>query len=243
MSSDSLNVDATSATKIGIAGQRIRLRLVREVALHRVAQLVGQRADVGVLAVVVDQHVRVDVVRAAVRIGARALAVVRQQVDPALVERALDHRRVVRPERRDGAEHVLLRLLGRVFELHRRHERRVEIVVVQLVDAHHPLAKLQVAVERRQVPVHAVDEARVDRHRNVRAVERRLERRRILPRLRVEQHLLHFAVHRRAERAAEAAERPEERRHHLLAIGAVRQRAQVGERRLIELHRRGRRSA
>ena len=40
---------------------------------------------------------------------------------------------------------------------------------------------------------------------------------------------------RRAERPAEAAERLEERRHHLLAIGAVGQRAQVVERRLIEL--------
>ena len=48
---------------------------------------------------------------------------------------------------------------------------------MQLVEAHHPLAQLQVAVERRQVAVHAVDEARVDRHRNVRAVERHLERR------------------------------------------------------------------
>ena len=34
---------------------------------------------------------------------------------------------------------------------------------MQLVDAEHPLAQLQVAMERRQVPVHAVDEARVDR--------------------------------------------------------------------------------
>ena len=38
-----------------------------------------------------------------------------------------------------------------------------------------------------------------------------------------------------------AAERCEERRHHLLAIGAVGQRAQVAERRLIELDASGRR--
>ena len=87
----------------------------------------------------------------------------------------------------------------------------------------------------REVAVHAVDETRVDRHRDVRTVERHLERGRVLSRLREEQHLLRLAVQRRAERAAEAAERLEERRHHLLAVGAIGQRAQIAERRLIEL--------
>ena len=38
-----------------------------------------------------------------------------------------------------------------VYQVHRADERRVEVVVVQLVDAHHPLAQLEVAMERRQV--------------------------------------------------------------------------------------------
>ena len=178
-----------------------------------------------------------DVVRAAVRIGARALALARQQIDPALLERALNRRAILGPERRHGVEHDLLRFLGRVIELHRSDERRVEIVVVQLRQAENPLPQLQVPVERRQIAVHAVDEPRIDGDRNVRAVERRLERRRVAPRLREEQHLLHFPVHRGAEGPAEAAERGEERRHHLLAIAAIGQRAQIVECRLIELDR------
>ena len=73
-----------------VVGERIRLRLVREVALHRVPELVRERADVVVLPVVVDQHVRVDVVGTALRVGARTLAVVGQQIDPSLRERPLD---------------------------------------------------------------------------------------------------------------------------------------------------------
>ena len=104
-----------------------------------------------------------------------------------------------------------------------RDERRVEVVVVQLRDAHHLLAQLQVAVERRQVLVDAVDQARVDRGRDVRSVERRLERGRVFrapARTKMSDWI--WRVERRAERAAELAERAEERRHHLLAILAIR---------------------
>ena len=110
-----------------------------------------------------------DVVGAAVRIGARALAVAREQVDPALGEGASRARRVFGPERRQRLEDVRLRLVGGVGQVDRRDQRRVEIVVVQLWNGEHPLAQPQVAVERRQVPVHPVDQARVDRRRDVRS--------------------------------------------------------------------------
>jgi hypothetical protein len=119
---------------------------------------VRERADVGVLAVVVDQHVRVHVVGAAVRVRARHLTVVRKQIDPAAVERAADRRLILGPEGRHRRQHELLRFARRVLQIHRRDERRVQVVVVQLVDLHHPLAQLQIPVKRRQVLVHAVDE-------------------------------------------------------------------------------------
>ncbi len=76
----------------------------------------------------------------------------------------------------------------------------------------------------------------MDRHRNVRTVERRLERGRMLSRPGKEQRLLHLAVHGCAKCPAESAERPEERRHHVLAIHPIWQRTQPGESGLIELH-------
>ena len=175
-----------------------------------------------------------DVIGAAVRVGARPLAGVREEIDPAFVERPLQHRRVLGAERRQRREDMLLRLLRRVRQIDRADERRVQVVIVQLVEAHHPLAQLQVAMERRQRAVDAVDEPRIHRRRDVRAVEHHLQRRRILSRLREEQHLLDIAVHRRPERAAEASERLEKRGHHLLAIGPVRQASQYAERRGVE---------
>ena len=136
---------------------------------------------------------------------------------------------VVGAERLQGARDVLLGLFRRVGDIHRGDERRVEVVVVELGDAHHLLPQLQVAMERRQVLVDAVDQARVDRLRDVRAVQRGLERRRVVPRPRVENVGLDLRVQRGAERAAIAAERAEERRHHLLPILAVRRRARDAE--------------
>ena len=92
-------------------------------------------------------------------------------------------------------------------------------------------------MERRQVLVHAVDEPRVDRLRNVRAIELHRERRRVVARLGEELQLLGFAVHDGAERPAELAETLEERRHHLLAIRAIRHAAIRGEVRLVDDHR------
>ena len=80
-------------------------------------------------------------------IGAGALPLVREQIDPSLVERAIDRRHVVGAERRHCCSDVRLRLLRRVLEIHRTDERRIQIVVVELVDAHHPLPQFQVAMK------------------------------------------------------------------------------------------------
>ena len=90
-------------------------------------------------------------------------------------------------------------------------------------------------MERRQVLVDAVDQACVDRLRDVRAVQRGLERRRVVPRPRVENIGLDLRVQRGAERAAIAAERAEERRHHFLPILAVRRHARDAEGGAVEL--------
>jgi hypothetical protein len=91
------------------SGRRL---LLFEIALHRVTELVRQRADVAERAVVIDQHVSVDVVGAAVRVRAGRLPFVREQIDPAIVEGALDGGLILLPERRDRGKHVLLRFFG-----------------------------------------------------------------------------------------------------------------------------------
>ena len=165
-----------------IVRERVRLRLIGEVALHRVSHLVGKRADVRVLPVVIDQHVRMDVIGGAFGIGARTLAFVREQIDPPAVVRALDRAGVFASERRDGFEDEFLRLLRRVGQFDRSDERRVQVVIMKLVQTENALAQLQVSMEGRKILADAIDEAHVDRHRNVRPVQRVLQSRFVLPR-------------------------------------------------------------
>ena len=84
-------------------------------------------------------------------------------------------------------------------EADRGDERRIEIEVVQLVDAEHPLPQRQETVKEGDVPVDAFDEPVVDRYRHVVRVESVLQRGAILPRFRIEQDLLDQPVHHRAE--------------------------------------------
>ncbi len=215
---------------------RERLRPVREEAVHRVAELVRQGADVGVLAVVVQQHVRVDVVRGAVRVRARALAVVRVQIDPAFGEGALRAGRVFLAERRERIQHACFGFVGGVGQVDRGHERSIEVVVMQLRHLQHPLTEFEVAMKGREVVVDAVDEARVHGRRDIRAVECGLQSAVVFPRLRVEHVALYLRAQRRAEGGFVLTERREERRHDLLTILPVRHAAVHAERRAVEPH-------
>ena len=112
-----------------------------------------------------------DVVSAAVRVGTCPLAVVRIQVDPALREGALRSGRVVRAERRERFEDTRLRFVCRVVQIDRRYERGIQIVVVELRHLEHALPQLEISMKRREVVIDAVDEAHVDRRRNVGSIE------------------------------------------------------------------------
>ena len=78
---------------------------------------------------------------------------------------------------------------------------------MELRDVQQPLAQLQVAVKRRQVPVDAVDQARVDRDRDVRPVQGGGQRARVLARPGVEDVALHLRAQHRAERRLVLPER------------------------------------
>ena len=77
-------------------------------------------------------------------------------------------------------------------------------------------------MERRQVAIHAVDQARVDVVGMFGGVERSLERARVIARLGVEDVFCTWPFSVDAEGAAEAAKRAEERGHHFFAIATVR---------------------
>ena len=204
--------------------------------MHRVPELVRQRGHVGVLAVVVQQQVRVHVVGAPVHVRTAPLSGRGIQVHPAPVESHVERLHVVRAQDGDRVLDLGARLLDGVFERHVRDEGRVEVVVVQRVDAQHPLAKLKVAMEGGQMPIHAVYQLVIHRHRDSRLVERALQGRAVASGPGQEKRLLHIGVHGRTERAIELRQRSKERFHHLAAIVSVGGGAGGGEGGHIEPH-------
>ena len=159
-----------------VVGGRVGLRLVGQPGVHRVARLVGQRREVVVLPVEVEQLVRVDAVDAG-RVGAGALAGGGEEVGPAalVAGAAAPPRSPCRAARRPRAVSACA-CVGREGEVDLADQRHVEVLVAELRQAEHLLAQLQVAVERRQAAVHVGEQLRVDRGRDVVAEERRLQR-------------------------------------------------------------------
>ena len=96
------------------------LILAGEVAVHRVARLVGQREDVVEhVGLIVHEDVRVAVVRAG-REGAAPLAAVLVAVAPAVGQPAFEHAAVFGSQRFQGGQHRLDRLVPGVPAPHLR---------------------------------------------------------------------------------------------------------------------------
>ena len=99
-------------------------------------------------------------------------------------------------------------------------QRHVQVLVAERVETQHALAQRQVAVQRRQAPVHVGEQLLVDGDRDVVLEQRRRQRRCRSGAPASEQVGLHRRGQRRAHRALVRLERAEERREHLVAVGA-----------------------
>ena len=102
---------------------------------------------------------------------------------------------VVIAERRRRGTHQRLRL-GDVEGALRCDQRRVDVVVVQVVEPQHPLPQPEVAVQGRQVAVRRLDQLLIDHGRDVRPRERRVQRAVISSGLRLEHVRLDVGVER-----------------------------------------------
>ena len=150
----------------GVVGVLRRLVMVRVPGVHRVAHLVDDRGHFVEGPGEVAEDVRVRMVGAR-REGAGALALVRVDVDPAVLEGAAHHIAIFFAERLDRLQDDLLRLFIGVFDVEVGDQRRVDIVVVELVEAEHRFAEIHVAVHGGEVVPDRFDEAVVDRGRHV----------------------------------------------------------------------------
>ena len=114
----------------------------------------------------VAEDVRVRMVGAG-REGTRALSFVRVDVDPAVPEGTAHDIAVLFAERSDRFQDEVLRLFVGVFGVKVGDQRRVDVVVVELVDPQHLFAEIHVAVHGGQVVPDRFDQAVVDNGRHV----------------------------------------------------------------------------
>ena len=198
------------------------------------AQLVGKRAHVVVLAVVVQQHVRMHVVASAVAIGPAPFFGRRIDVGPTLAVRSLDQFDVIGSQRLHGPGDQLDGFLVGVLHLDVLDDRCVDVGVFQLVDAEHAFLQPQIAMERIEVPMDVLDQRVVDLDRDVVLVQRTVQRRIVTPHSGVEHVLIDLRGHLGAERLLELFEGSEEGRKDGFAIGPIVGRSISGKGRLIE---------
>ena len=151
----------------------IILRRIREPGVHGVAQLVRQRERVVECSGIVHQHIRMHAEHTA-RERAGLLAVVLIYIDPALCKRAVKQLLVFLAQRQRCLLDQLLRVLKRDGIVDVLHDGDIQIKHVDFVELERAAAQLQIFAHGGQALVHGLDQAVIDGHGNVAAVQRRL---------------------------------------------------------------------
>ena len=161
---------------------------------------------------------------AAPRIGAAALALVLVYVDPTLVESAPHRAHVLLAKRRHRFEHQLFgRLVAeRAFDLLRKGS--VQVPRLHAFHAEGFFLQRHVFVQRRQFSVHRRDQAVVDGHGDLVAVQRSFQRRSIAAQAREGGVFLDAGRIGRAQRVAELRKRPVNALERFAAHAAIRRR-------------------
>ena len=171
----------------------------------------------------VQQHIGVHVIGAAVHIGARCLALARERIHPA-------RRRAFRQQPAIFGTERAQRFQRRRPHFRQReaplvaHQRRIDVVIMEIRQAQHPLPEGEIAMQRRQPPIGLGDQRPVNAFRNVVAGQRPLQAVVVAPRLRLEDVAAHLRGKRGAERAFERlVARPEAVEDHfaVVAIGRL----------------------
>ena len=181
-----------------IIRQLERLRGIREQRVHRVAPFVGVGRQPVIFVAQIEQQIGVNLVGAGIHVGARRLARPRQRVHPALRRDVAELLHIIGAHRLHRVDRQLPHL-GEAVRPVRLHQRRVDVPIAHVGKPEHPLAKREIPMEHGKAAVGLRDQRAIDGFGRVAAVERRLERTVIVPRLGVEELPLDLRRQRRAE--------------------------------------------
>ena len=165
-----------------------RLRVVREVGVQGVAHFVCERELAVERAGVVQQDERMDKCAGGVRAG--ALADVFIDVDPAVREALIQKIAILFAQAGQRLGDGLFGLFIRDIDVYIGQKRGIDVVKMQLVQTHQPLAQAHVAVHFVKIVMDSFDQIGIDTDRNLGRVEGGLLRRGVIASLREELQLL-----------------------------------------------------
>ena len=212
-----------------VVGGGIGLCFLGVPGVHQVAALVGQRGGAQIVVEVVQQHVGMHVVRRVVDVGARALARPRVDVDPAFLERLVHSLDVLFTQRRQRLQYQLLRILPRIVGADVLYQRRIRVVVAQVVDTQDLAAQPQVALQCGDIRANLFQQHVVDVGVDLVAGQRGFQRRFVIAYRRVDDVLLDRRGDRCGQRALECLQGVVERLVARDAVFAIIQAATLAE--------------
>src|SRR5205823_12468369 len=102
--------------KDGITGVGVGLIFVGKIAVHGMAEFMGQRAHIIIFAVIVKQHIRMNIIDRAVGVSAGAFALAGKDVNPAFAKGFSSDSNIIATQWRQRSEDILLGLFNGVFQ-------------------------------------------------------------------------------------------------------------------------------
>ena len=176
--------------------------LIGKIGMKGVTHFVSQGELAVQSAGIVQKHKGVHI--RARGISAAALALVLVYIDPAIVKALFQDPAVVLSQRCQGIENRLLGLLKGNVPVGFRHQRRVNVIEMELVHPQQLLAQPDIAVHGGQLLVNGFNEIFVHGHRHIASVQGSFQGRAIVSGLAEEFQLLVLAVQHRGGGVAHA---------------------------------------
>ena len=149
-----------------ISGIRIRLCLIRIIAVDGMSHFMGKCKHMIEASVVIQQYIRMCAVSAP-GIGAASLALIFIDINPATGKSFFQNLRIFLSKRSKTFFYNLLCLLKRIFFLCLFHKRNVHIVHMQFIHTHNFLSQIYILIHFRQIFMYRLNQSVVHFKRNV----------------------------------------------------------------------------
>ena len=150
----------------GILGILRRLVFDGMPGVHGVPHLMRDRGDTVQRACKIRHDIRLGIIGSG-GICSSLLSFVGENIDPAAGKSISYDIRVVCPQDGHGIQDHLLRLLISIVLFHPVYERRIDVIIVQLIKAEQALAKFYVPVHSRHMSVNGLDQVVINMGRDI----------------------------------------------------------------------------